>query len=174
MGFLKKGASWHCTKTVLPFFAILWTLVNIAPLSAATDLTQNAEQLNQQMEKVFKARKDCSEICASIPVETDKFFLANSAREILSVIVIRLKYEWQLLEILGYIQDSHKKAQTEKRINSYATVRKIVYKEIQEYRKMVEFIKDDNVLYYFDEAEEAILKAVKLFDNRVHLLKAEL
>lgn len=174
MGFFMKGASRPCAKMVLFIFTVVWIVVNTASSSAATDLKENNKELKQQMEKVFKARAGCSEICASIPVETDNFFLANSAREILSVIVIRLKYEWQMFEMLEYIQDSHKKTETEKRINSYATVREIVFKEIQDYRKTVEFIKEDNVLYYFDEAEEAILRAMKLFDNRIHLLKAEL
>ena len=174
MRYLKKRRHRYRTKTVFTILAMFWLLFNTEQSISALDLAQNMEQLNQQMEKVFEARKNCSEICASIPVESDKYFLANSAREIISVIIIRLKYEQQLFEMMAYIQDSHKKTEFAKRINSYGKVRGIAYKELEEYRELKTHIKDDNVLYYFDEAEEAIIKAIQLFDNSAYSLKAEI
>ena len=49
---------------------------------SATELEEVKEQINQHMTEVVKAKKNCDEVCAAIAIESEKFFLANSANEI--------------------------------------------------------------------------------------------
>jgi hypothetical protein len=170
----EKSNKRHWTNILIISALIILSSVTSAGADVNTDLKKNSEELQQHLDKLLETRKNLFEVGSGIPDGNEQFFVVNSATDILSRIVVRISYEIKLFDLLMHVQEVHQKSDYEARLKSYMESRGIMYEGLKQLRDAKSYMKDDTVLYYFDEAEELVVKILDLFDQRTYTLKSQL
>jgi hypothetical protein len=135
---------------------------------------ENTAGLRNHLKALDKAVGDIGAVCSRIPRENQEYFAVNTARDFVAKILVRLRYETELFEVVGLIDSSKKTSYIDKRLGDYRSARNVLFTAVEELREMQGYIVDDIALYHIDTAIEKTLSMLELMDQRAYYLSDQL